>query len=97
MPRLLLSDSLILLHGRGPHPGSGPAVPQHPTSTDARLLSVLTAVESSVSSQEDTSTGPSDGAALAGLRQHHHASVCGTSCPQLSGGGDFEFLTVCLQ
>ena len=97
MPRLLLSDSLILLHGRGPHPGLGPAVPQHPTSTDARLLSVLTAVESSVSSQEDTSTGPSDGADHAGLRQHHHASVCGTSCPQLSGGGDFEFLTVCLQ
>ena len=62
MPTLLLSDSLILLHGRGPHPGSGPALPQHPASTEAPLLSVLTAAESSVSSQEDTPTGLSDGA-----------------------------------
>ena len=29
MPRLLLSDSLILLLGRGPHPGSGPVLHQH--------------------------------------------------------------------
>lgn len=49
------------------HPGSGPALPQPSAGMDAPLPSVLTAAESSVSSQEDAPTSLSDGADHSGL------------------------------